>query len=137
MSNTVTFKIPSLPGSVNLIYAPRHTIHSDKFSYGLKDEWVIWKTQMKVFVPKFKIADDTLIRIDCRYTYNWYYKNTNLRVVDTHNMVKLLIDLIAEKVGFNDCRAKSGSWASVHNPTESFVEVTLTEIAESEWRAWT
>lgn len=82
---------------------------------------------MKAYVPRFAIAESSLLRIDFIFHYPFEHANGNIRDFDSQNFMKLGIDCICEKVGIRDKRAKSGSWDSVDEENE-FVEVVLTEI---------
>lgn len=133
--NKVSFTLPSLPGSVNLIYGPRRTVYSNN-GWGLRDEWVIWSTKMvpHVLTLPRKLVKNSIVRVDRCYFYPWFTKDGNWRRVDTANMDKLLFDLIAKKTGINDLFFKQGLMDSC-DYLGSKVDVTLTEIAENQWRA--
>lgn len=118
------FTIPVLPPSVNSL----HNIIYSRRRVELKPEVLKWKNDAAVFVPRIILQSElTLIRIDTMFYYRFYYANGKLREFDTHNTVKPLLDLIAAKAGFNDKRAKFGSWGSVDS-TDEKVEVTLREL---------
>lgn len=132
--NNVSFILPSLPGSVNRIYGPRRTLYSSQPQWGLKDEWLIWSTQMTPHVltlPR-KLQKDSIIRVDRCYYYPWFCKNGSWKKVDVSNKDKLLFDLISKKIGIDDSFFKLGMMDSV-NSSNSRVEVTLTEVLKSEW----
>lgn len=134
-TNRVSFTLPSLPGSVNTIYAPRRTIHSQN-GWGLKDEWLIWSTKVKPYVlllPR-RIDDYSIIRIDRCYYYPWFTKEGNWRRADTANMDKLLFDVVSQKIGIDDLHFKQG-WMDSRDSSNPRVEVTLTEVARSEWES--
>lgn len=84
---------------------------------------------MTPYIPRFEITAGSFIHCDATFYYNYYYKvqKTRLRIVDTQNMLKLLLDTIAKKCGWNDSLIKSGSWRSFHSESGK-VEVTLKEI---------
>lgn len=131
--NKVSFTLPSLSGSVNLIYGPRRTVYSQN-GWGLRDEWVIWSTKMIPHIlplPR-KIGPRSIVRVDRCYLYPWFTKEGNWRRVDTANMDKLLFDTIAKKIGVNDLLFKQGMMDS-RNSYQLRVQVTLTEILEEEW----
>lgn len=81
------------------------------------------------YIPRFEIATGSLVHCDALFYYNFYYKTqkNRMRVVDTQNMLKLLLDTIAKKCGWNDSLIKSGSWSSEHAESGK-VEVTLREV---------
>lgn len=122
--NQISFSLPSLPTSVNAL----HQILWSQRRVELKPEVRRWRSESKVFIPHFHLQSAlSLIRVDAVFYYRFYTKERLLRVFDSHNVVKPLIDLIAEKQGWNDKRAKFGSWAS-YDSEEERVEVTLREL---------
>lgn len=134
--NSVTFTLPGLPGSVNTIYEPGHSIYSSRPEWRIKAEWALWATKMKPYVLPFSIQENSLVRVDRCYYYPWFYKNGRWRKADVANMDKLLIDTIAKKIGVDDLFFKIGM-TDTRNCDNGRVLVTLTEITEGEWRLWT
>lgn len=119
-----SFTIPVATPSVNAL----HQIIYSQRKVELKPEVLRWRSDASQHVPRIQLASkESVIRIDATFYYSFHYRNGNLRLFDTHNLMKCLIDLIAWKVGFNDNRVKSGSWNSVDAPEEK-VEVTLREL---------
>ena len=83
---------------------------------------------MKVLIPKLTPSKDSFtFRLDAVFTYSWYYKNGKMRKFDTHNLMKVLCDAIAEKNGFDDSYIKAGSWDSKHLDRE-MVECRLSQV---------
>lgn len=117
----IKFRLPSLPSSMNQIY----NINFGQRKIFLKPEVRRWKTNMKVLVPKPDFKDPGYIKLDATYCYNFFYKNGNVKKLDTQNMLKVLIDCVSEKIGIGDHLFKSGSWSSIHSENEEWVEVTL------------
>jgi hypothetical protein len=117
---TIPLAFPSVNALHNIIYSQRKV--------ELKPEIRKWKNDAAVFVPRIALRSDTsIIRVDVVFHYRFHYANGKLRVFDTHNAVKPLLDLIAAKAGFNDLRVKCGSWDSVDSVDEK-VEVVLREV---------
>src|SRR3990167_9689151 len=97
------FVIPSLPPSVNAIY---QIIFSQR-KVEMKPEVRLWKTQAKECVKKISPRDDdSFIRIIAEFHYDFFYGNGKLRKFDTPNLLKVLIDAIAEKNVFDDSVVK-------------------------------
>lgn len=118
------FTIPLLPPSVNslhqIIYAQRRV--------ELKPEIRQWKFRAKEYVPRCQWrSESSIIRVDTIFYYRMFTSDGKLRVFDTQNVLKPLIDLIAEKQGWNDKRAKGGSWDTFDSVNEK-VEIVLTEV---------
>jgi hypothetical protein len=131
--NTVTFTLPSLPGSINTIFEFGYTLNSPRPTRRLKPEWSVWATRVKPYIPRFQKAEMSLIRIDRCYYYNFFYGNKRWRKADVANMDKLLFDTISQKIGIDDLFFKRGMMDAVDS-ADGKVVVTLTEILESEWR---
>lgn len=119
----VRFTIPSLPPSVNALY---QIIYSQR-RVELKPECLRWKSSTKEHVPRFTPREGMLVSIDATFYYRFHYANGKPRVFDAANLLKLMIDCIAEKCGFNDCLVRHGSWGSVDSVSER-VEVVLSEV---------
>ena len=117
------FTIPSLPPSMNALY---QIIYSQK-RVELHPEARRWKSSAKEHVVRFMPRKGALVGIDATFYYRFYYQNQKPRVFDAANLLKLLIDCIAEKCGFNDCLVRHGSWSSVDSGDEK-VEIVLREI---------
>lgn len=119
------FTIPSLPPSVNSIY--QIIFHQKRVM--MKPEVRQWKTNAKMYIPEIKAHEDSyLFKLDAVFTYNFLFKNGKIRKFDTHNLMKVLCDAIAEKCGFADELVKFGSWESYHSQTDERVQVTLSQI---------
>lgn len=119
------FTIPVLPPSVNAL----HQIIYSQRRVELKPEVRKWRSDASVFIPRIQLHTESLLSVDAVFHYRHLHANGKLRRFDTHNLVKVLLDLIAWKGNFDDCRVKSGSWASVDSTSEK-VEVILREITQ-------
>jgi len=122
-TNEVRFTLPSLPITVNSLY---QIIYSQR-RVELKPECYRWKSESKKHVPRFKIAEGSSVRVDLVFYYPFHYRNGKPRVFDVANLLKLTIDTIAEKCGFNDFLVRGGSWGAVDSRDEK-VDVTLREV---------
>lgn len=118
------FTIPTLPPSVNSL----HQIIYSQRKVELKPEVRRWRSDAKQYVPRIRWrSETTIIRVDVVAYYRLLTAAGKLREFDTQNLLKPLIDLIAEKQGWNDKRAKAGSWDTVDSRDEK-VEVVLREV---------
>lgn len=123
-SRECRFTIPVLPPSVNSL----HQIIYSQRRVELKPEVRRWRSDAKEYVPRVRwSSESSIIRVDIVVYYRLMTAAGKLREFDTQNLLKPLIDLIAEKQGWNDKRAKAGSWATVDDARER-VEVQLTEV---------
>jgi Holliday junction resolvase RusA-like endonuclease len=113
---------PSVNALNNVIWSQRRVVP--------KPEVLKWRSDASCFIPRITLmVKDSIIRVDLTFHYPFHYRNGNMRMFDTHNLVKCLLDTIAWKAGFNDLRIKQGSWASVDSIDEK-VEVRLREISQ-------
>jgi hypothetical protein len=119
----VRFVVPSLPPSVNALY---EIIYSQR-RVQLKKECYRWKSDSKEHIPRFQPRAGSLVAVDATFYYRFLYANGKPRVFDAANLLKLMIDCIAEKCGFNDCLVRYGSWISIDSQSEK-VEVILREV---------
>lgn len=118
------FTIPVLPPSVNSL----HQIIYSQRRVELKPEIRQWKYRAKEYVPRVQwLSELSIIRVDIVAHYRLMTTAGKFREFDTQNLLKPLIDLIAEKQGWNDKRAKAGSWNTVDSMDEK-VEVVLREL---------
>src|SRR5687767_13907072 len=102
------FVVPVLPPSVNSL----HNVIWTQRKVVLKPEILKWRSDIAVFIPRVNLqSPDTMLRVDLVFHYRHYYQNGNLRLFDTHNMIKVFLDVLAWKIGCNDCRMKYGSWS--------------------------
>jgi len=93
-----SFKIPSLPQSINSMY---------KINYGhrriyLSEEGRAFKYEVKMFMPAMKFPKDSKFYLDMEFHGNWLYKNGKNKRADVQNLIKILIDAIFEGIGGDD-----------------------------------
>lgn len=125
----IKFLLPTLPPSCNRLiqidYVRRRVY--------LAEEPRRWKSDMQALVPRFEIPESSLLQIDYTAYYPWLHANGKRRRLDVSNFMKLLHDTVCGRIGVDDSRVVSGSFAAVDD-VNSRVEVVLTEVTESEWR---
>jgi Holliday junction resolvase RusA-like endonuclease len=122
------FTLPSIPSSINALYQ----ISFAQRKVFMNPEARLWKTQMKLLVPRIKTSETThFFKIDRKYYYPFFYKNGKVKKVDTHNLDKLLIDTISEKCGFDDSLVKFGDTES-YNDINERVEIVISKVFEEE-----
>ena len=118
------FTIPCLPPSQNalhdIIYSQRRVV--------LKPTVLKWCSDAKLFVPRIQLQSSSLVEVNATFYFSLYYANGKVRKQDSANLLKILLDVIANKVGFDDSRIRRGSWDSVDDKNER-VEVVLSEYA--------
>ena len=131
----VAFTIPMCPPSVNSLYTIHYKEPNPAKRVQLRPECARWKSETKVYIPRFHIGDDSVLQVDWTVYYPWLTKARAWAKRDSSNMQKLLFDMIAEKVGVDDRRFKAGMMRSVNSKIEQ-THVVLTEILCSEWSAY-
>lgn len=120
----VRFTIPFLPPSVNSLYGIQG---GKKVRVFLKSEARQFKERAKLFMPKKAIKENTKLGLEMAMGGNWYFKNGSFKKLDLQNLEKILIDSIAEKYEFDDCRVW---WKSTEKKTfdDGWIQVVLYEI---------
>ena len=114
----VSFTIPSLPSSMNQIYSIIR-MPGIPLRVEMKPEVRRWKTESKVYIPMLKPQSDSyLFRLDAVFFYPFHHRNGKMKKFDTQNLLKVLIDAVAEKNGIGDEYFKSGSWGSIDSEKE-------------------
>lgn len=117
----IPFLPPSMNSMYNIIFAQRRV--------ELKPEVRLWKTKAKEYIPQLSASKDSyLFRLDVVFYYNFFFKNGKLRKVDSQNLMKVLIDAIAEKNGIGDEYFKFGSYESYHDETQERAECVLRQF---------
>ena len=119
------FVIPFLPPSMNSMY--NVIFHQRRVE--LKPEVRLWKTQAKEYIPLFTPKEDSyLFKLDAVFHYNFLFKNQKMRKVDSQNLMKVLIDAVAEKNGIGDEYFKFGSYESYHTIDNESVNCRLSQL---------
>jgi|SRR3990167_480950 len=96
--DVVRFVIPSLPSSSNSIYQILWGLHRIQ----MKPAVAFWKSKAKEYVPRHTIRDGTMVALSLTFSGGWYYKNGKLKREDLPNLLKVVVDAVAEKGGWDD-----------------------------------
>lgn len=120
-SKSVTFRLPSPPPSMNSIY---NVLYNQR-TVAMKPEVRAYKTQMKFFVPKMTVTDNQHVSMTFEVVQNWHFKNGKIKKQDVHNMSKVLVDLVAEKMGFDDSQVWYFAMSKTDSETEAFVNCSV------------
>lgn len=128
VENVVVFTLPSLPPSVNEIYGPTRSVHSATPRWEPKAIWKRWRGEMRRHVKVLRVTPGSSVRFDAWFFYNRYCKNGSVRRADPANLLKWLIDTVADAQDWDDCLVWQGSWGSSHDPDNPRVAVRLTEV---------
>lgn len=133
MENKVSFTLPSLPGSLNVLYELNRP-DSGLPRKRLKAEWALWVSKMMPYIPRFAIQPNSILRVDRCYYLPWFTGKGTWRRVDVVNMDALLFNLVTRKLGLDDLLVKQGFMDS-RDSQENKVAVTITEVTEVEWKS--
>lgn len=95
MSESVAFKVPFLPPSMNSLYGIQARGSSVRLF--LKSEAREFKEKSKLFMPMRKWAEGARFRLEVRAHGSWFFKNGSVRKLDIMNLDKIVCDAVAEK----------------------------------------
>ena len=96
----LSFVIPSIPHSMNSMY---NYIWRGHLLVSLKPDVRDWKDKAKLFIKPLKLPEKFKAELDITFHIPCYYKNGNVKKIDTANLLKVAQDAICEKLGFDDC----------------------------------
>lgn len=118
---SITFSIPLLPPSMNSLYNVLFSLRKVE----LKPDVRLFKTKAKEYVPQFQVNSGDKVKLSMIVHCNCFYKNTNLKRFDVSNMVKVIQDLVCEKLGFDDAQVWETFARKVDSKEEEKAVVTL------------
>lgn len=121
----LSFTLP-YPPSMNSLYGINYRTRS----VYLTNDARYWKSKAKLLIPHYPIPSFGRIFIELQARNHWYCKNGNIRKADVHNLVKVVVDAISEKCGFDDSQVWSFSCNKVES-NEQTVAVTMGVLNEA------
>ena len=95
----------------------------------LRPDIARWKSNAKLFVPMFKVEGQPKLSLTMWFhSPEWYYLNGKMKVLDSPNLEKIVIDTMFERWGLNDCLIwHKESWKI--EGAEKKVEVMVKELS--------
>jgi hypothetical protein len=119
---SLSFILPGgFPPGVNKLYDINHLSRSVR----LTDQAALWKTRAIPFVKPCRWPDDWLLRLVLVYESDrWVSKNGKLRRIDLDGFLKLTIDTMFSKWGWDDARLVEITSSKAYGPREQ-IRVTL------------
>jgi Holliday junction resolvase RusA-like endonuclease len=116
------WKIPLLPVSMNKLYA---------INYRTKQVYMTpearqFKTQAKLFISSFATAKTDKLSLRLDINTDWYFKNGNPKRSDIQNLIKVVVDMLSERLGFDDLQIWSFSANKIQS-NENFCWLELTK----------
>ena len=114
------WRIPLLPVSMNKLYA---------INYRTKQVYMTpearqFKTQAKLFISSFATTKTDKLSLKLDIHTDWYFKNGNPKRSDIQNLIKVVVDMLSERLGFDDSQIWSFSANKIQS-TENYCWVTL------------
>lgn len=116
------WKIPLLPPSMNKLYAINYRTKSVYMTSEARN----FKSQMKLFITPFAINSSDKLSLKLDVNTNWYFNNGNLKKSDIQNLIKVVVDALSERLGFDDSQVWSFT-ANKVQASESFIWLELTK----------
>jgi Holliday junction resolvase RusA-like endonuclease len=119
---SVKWKIPLLPTSMNKLYA----INYQKRTVYMTPEARNFKTQCKLFITPYHVSGNDKLSMEIDIHSDWFFKNGNLKKSDLQNMIKILIDAVSERLGFDDSQVWTMTANKIQSTTKC-VHITLSK----------
>ena len=113
---------------MNAIYDIIPNYSRRKVDVKLKEDVRQWKYQAKGYIPPWlgqTEHGERFMYIVMAFQGNWLTKVGKPRVIDLSNLEKVVIDTIAEKLGFNDCMIYKKLTTKVQNIEQFGVNVEV------------
>jgi len=115
-----SWKIPMVPPSMNKLYAINYRTKSVYMTKEARD----FKTKVKMFMTSMLVSSTDRFNLQLDVHTNWLCKNGAIRKADIHNMIKVVVDAVSERLGFDDAQVFSFTANKIQS-TENYCTVTL------------
>lgn len=122
-SESIRFRIPGLPPSINSIY---QIIYAQR-RVELKPEVRLYKSRAKQYVPRWVVAPMQPLKMELKFYAQWFFKNSAFRKLDLQNLIKVVVDAVAEKQGWCDSQVWEFEASKIQSD-EEYIAVTLTKL---------
>jgi Holliday junction resolvase RusA-like endonuclease len=114
------WKIPFLPVSMNKLYS----INFAKRCVYMTPEARDWKTKAKMCVSNFPVSKNDKLSFSMDVYTEYFYKNGNMKRSDIQNLIKISVDAVSERLGFDDSQIWSFSANKIQS-SENYCLITL------------
>jgi Holliday junction resolvase RusA-like endonuclease len=114
------WKIPLLPPSMNKLYAINYRTRSVYMTPEARE----FKTKMKLFITSMPIDSTKKLSLKLDVHTDWYFKNGKPKKSDIQNLIKVVVDALSERLGFDDSLIWSFTANKVQS-NESFIWLEL------------
>lgn len=105
------WRIPLLPPSMNKLYAINYRTRSVYMTPEARE----FKSKMKLFITSMPIDLEKKLSLKLDVHTDWYFKNGKLKKSDIQNLIKVVVDALSERLGFDD----SLIWSFTANKIQS------------------
>ena len=85
-----------------------------------------FKSQAKLFISPFLVAKEDKLSMKLDINTDWYFKNGNPKRSDIQNLIKVVVDMLSERLGFDDSQIWSFSANKIQS-SENFCWLELTK----------
>lgn len=120
-----SWRIPMVPPSMNKLYAINYRTKSVYMTPEARD----FKSKAKLFMTSMTVSSCDRFTLQLDVHTNWLCKNGSIRKADIHNMIKVVVDAVSERLGFDDAQVFSFSANKIQS-TDNYCEVTLEKTNE-------
>ena len=119
MGKVLTAWIPLMAPSMNaLLYCIRGR-------HEARPEVRQFRSVFKSYLPTWCLASTGPYSLSLAFHENWYWKNGYPKKRDVPNLVKVCVDAIADRYGWDDSLLWQVQCEKVHDPTRIGIQITL------------
>jgi len=68
-----------------------------------------------LFISNYNVTTNDTLSVNIDVCTNWFFKNGNKKKSDIQNLIKVLIDAVSERLGFDDSQV----WSMTANKIQS------------------
>jgi Holliday junction resolvase RusA-like endonuclease len=115
-----TWKIPCLPVSMNKLYS----INFVKRCVYMTSEARTFKNNTKLCIGNFSTTKSDKLTLSLDVHTDWFFKNGNPKKSDIQNLIKVVVDAVSERLGFDDSQIWSFSANKIQS-TDNYCTITL------------
>jgi len=117
------WRIPLLPVSMNKLYAINYRTKQVYMTPEARE----FKSKAKLFISSFETTKTDKLSLKLDINCDWYFKNGNPKRSDIQNLIKVVVDMLSERLGFDDSQVWSFSANKIQS-SENFCWLELTKL---------
>lgn len=119
-----TWVLPFLPISMNKLYGINYRTKSVYMMNDARN----FKNKCKLCIGNFPVEPEDRLRFSIEVHTDWFFKNGRVKKADIHNLIKVVVDSVSERLGFDDSQVFSFSANKIQS-TENYCTVTLEKLS--------